>query len=153
MATRASIHNVTNQADAGVDEKTPLLVSIAVDITPTTSAATTPTLEITTPNTTIVTPITQKEASATATATASTIPKTRSPRNQNSYLKQKAVEIELLLSQPEIDLWKLRNFALTPGGLVNGTFCNKSKHKGRKKAFCSHNYCHCSAHITSHSSF
>ena len=46
---------------------------------------------------------------------------TNTSNNRNSlYLKTKAEEIELLLSEPEIDLWKLRKLALTPGGLVNG---------------------------------
>ena len=34
---------------------------------------------------------------------------------------RKVNEILLLLSEPEVDLWKLREFALSPGGLINGT--------------------------------
>ena len=47
--------------------------------------------------------------------------------NPNPYLRKKEQEIELILSPPlsdesssTIDLWKLRELALTPGGLVNG---------------------------------
>lgn len=42
-------------------------------------------------------------------------------QHSNPFLQQKSEEIELLLSQPEIDLWKLREYALSPGGLVNDT--------------------------------
>ena len=35
---------------------------------------------------------------------------------------RKVDEILLLLSDPEVDLWKLREFALSPGGLINGAF-------------------------------
>lgn len=35
-------------------------------------------------------------------------------------LKAKAEEIYLVLSEPDVDLWKLRELALTEGGLVNG---------------------------------
>jgi hypothetical protein len=90
----------------GVGEKTPLLISVADDIKPATSAVTT-------------TPTTL----ATTATNSTTTTRPRSPRNSNSmYLQKKAEEIELLLSQPDIDLWKLRGLALTPGGLVNGTF-------------------------------
>ena len=37
-------------------------------------------------------------------------------------LKEKADEINLLLLQPTVDLWRLRELALSEGGLVNGTF-------------------------------
>jgi hypothetical protein len=37
-----------------------------------------------------------------------------------AYLTEKAQEIERVLSGPEIDLWKLRELALSEGGLVNG---------------------------------
>lgn len=37
-------------------------------------------------------------------------------------LQEKAEEINLVLLQPNVDLWKLRELALTEGGLVNGTF-------------------------------
>ena len=37
-------------------------------------------------------------------------------------LSKKAKEISLVLSAPDIDLWKLRELALTEGGLVNGMF-------------------------------
>jgi hypothetical protein len=36
--------------------------------------------------------------------------------------KSKAEQINLVLSEPDVDLWKLRELALTEGGLVNGTF-------------------------------
>ena len=35
------------------------------------------------------------------------------------HLSKKAEEISLLLSEPDVDLWKLRELALTEGGLVN----------------------------------
>ena len=34
----------------------------------------------------------------------------------------KAEEIRRILSEPVVDLWKLRELALTEGGLVNGKF-------------------------------
>lgn len=34
----------------------------------------------------------------------------------------KAEEIRRVLSEPAVDLWKLRDLALTEGGLVNGAF-------------------------------
>jgi hypothetical protein len=39
-----------------------------------------------------------------------------------AFLEEKAQEINLLLAEPEIDLWKLREYALCEGGLVNGTY-------------------------------
>lgn len=36
--------------------------------------------------------------------------------------KTKADEINLVLSEPNVNLWKLRELALTEGGLVNGRF-------------------------------
>jgi hypothetical protein len=50
---------------------------------------------------------------------------TNNNNNNNNYCYQlvdKAVEINLVLNEPDIDLWRLREFALTEGGLVNGTF-------------------------------
>jgi hypothetical protein len=38
----------------------------------------------------------------------------------NYHLVEKAVEINLVLSEPEIDLWRLRELAISEGGLVNG---------------------------------
>lgn len=35
-------------------------------------------------------------------------------------LNAKADEINLVLSEPDVNLWKLRELALTEGGLVNG---------------------------------
>jgi hypothetical protein len=35
-------------------------------------------------------------------------------------LQEKAEEINLVLLQPDVDLWKLRELALSEGGLVNG---------------------------------
>ena len=48
--------------------------------------------------------------------------------NPNPYLRKKEIEIDSILSPPlsdesnnnNINLWKLRELALTPGGLVNG---------------------------------
>jgi hypothetical protein len=37
------------------------------------------------------------------------------------FLDAKAEEINLILSEPDVDLWKLRALALSEGGLVNGT--------------------------------
>jgi hypothetical protein len=34
--------------------------------------------------------------------------------------RAKAEEINLVLSEPDVNLWKLRELALTDGGLVNG---------------------------------
>lgn len=39
-----------------------------------------------------------------------------------AFLEAKAQEINLLLAEPEIDLWKLREYALSDGGLVNGMY-------------------------------
>ena len=40
--------------------------------------------------------------------------------HQISSLGEKAREINLVLSQPTVDLWKLRELCLTEGGLVHG---------------------------------
>lgn len=37
-------------------------------------------------------------------------------------MAEKAEEIRRILSEPVVDLWKLRELALTEGGLVNGKF-------------------------------
>ena len=37
-------------------------------------------------------------------------------------MNNKAEEIRRVLSEPVVDLWKLRELALSEGGLVNGTF-------------------------------
>jgi hypothetical protein len=37
-------------------------------------------------------------------------------------MMRKAEEINLILLQPEVDLWRLRELALSEGGLVNGEF-------------------------------
>jgi hypothetical protein len=42
------------------------------------------------------------------------------------FLEAKAEEINLVLSEPDVDLWKLRALALSEGGLVNGTYNNIS---------------------------
>jgi hypothetical protein len=36
------------------------------------------------------------------------------------FLDAKAEQINLVLSEPDVDLWKLRELALSEGGLVNG---------------------------------
>jgi hypothetical protein len=38
-------------------------------------------------------------------------------------MQEKAEEINLVLLRPDVDLWKLRELALSEGGLVNGTYC------------------------------
>lgn len=40
----------------------------------------------------------------------------------SAMMSTKAEEIRRLLSDPVVDLWKLREMALTEGGLVNGQF-------------------------------
>ena len=40
-------------------------------------------------------------------------------------LKEKAEEINLVLLQPSVDLWRLRELALSEGGLVNGTLMSR----------------------------
>jgi hypothetical protein len=37
-------------------------------------------------------------------------------------LQEKAQLIHFVLLEPVVDLWKLRNLALSEGGLVNGTY-------------------------------
>ena len=37
-------------------------------------------------------------------------------------MQLKAEEIGLVLSEADVDLWKLRELCLTEGGLVNGAF-------------------------------
>lgn len=44
----------------------------------------------------------------------------KSPQRED--LHHKAEEINLVLLQPDVDLWKLRELALSDGGLVNGKF-------------------------------
>jgi hypothetical protein len=39
----------------------------------------------------------------------------------DSFLESKAAEINLVLAEPDVNLWKLRELALTEGGLVNGS--------------------------------
>jgi len=36
------------------------------------------------------------------------------------HLADKAIEIEAVLSEPYVNLWRLRELALSEGGLVNG---------------------------------
>jgi hypothetical protein len=36
-------------------------------------------------------------------------------------LEAKKAEINLVLSEPDVDLWKLRELCLTEGGLVDGS--------------------------------
>ena len=40
----------------------------------------------------------------------------------NPELQRKAEEINLILLQPKVDLWRLRELALSEGGLVNGEY-------------------------------
>ena len=135
MTTKTSIPFSEGE---GVGETTPLLISVADDIKPTTSAANTNTNANTNANTN-TTPTTI----ATTTTNSTTAPRNNNITNNNNnsnnnsnksnnnnlYLQKKAEEIELLLSQPDIDLWKLRGLALMPGGLVNGTFRTKNDRK------------------------
>jgi len=112
-------------------ENTPLLISVSKDTTsnsatstPTTyNASTTVSLSTSATNYTLGT-----TPGATNTSTEGIFPKqepatTQATKSKQSsyasYLETKAEVIELILSQPEIDLWKLRKHALTPGGLVN----------------------------------
>ena len=44
----------------------------------------------------------------------------------SATMSSKADEIGRVLSEPVVDLWKLRELALTEGGLVNGKFVNCS---------------------------
>jgi hypothetical protein len=114
MTTQTSIPFATAEVVAG--EKTPLLISVAdenvkpVGTTSSASAANTPS----TAATTVVTPSPRPRSPINNTTNA----------NPGTYLEQKAEAIEFLLSQPEVDLWKLRGHALTPGGLVNGRYCS-----------------------------
>ena len=41
---------------------------------------------------------------------------------------QKAKEIEAVLRDENVDLWKLRGLAISEGGLVNGSFTCELKH-------------------------
>jgi len=43
--------------------------------------------------------------------------------SRQSRMRRKAEEINLVLLEPDVDLWKLRELALTEGGLVNGMYC------------------------------
>ena len=48
--------------------------------------------------------------------------------DEAAFLQQKAHEINLVLLEPTVDLWKLRRLALTEGGLVNGA--SKERQQG-----------------------
>ncbi|VEU45194.1 unnamed protein product [Pseudo-nitzschia multistriata] len=61
------------------------------------------------------------KANTSAKANTNTNPITNRYKLSNPFLQKKVEDMELLLSQPEVDLWKLREFALSPGGLVNDT--------------------------------
>ncbi len=145
---------ISSSSSSLVGEKTPLLLSVsttATDTTPATSASTTPSTDANT-----VTPTTTTTIEDSVTTVTPTIPHSNSNANTNTnsntnanannttkpkhlYLQQKADAIEFLLSQEEIDLWKLREFALTPGGLVNGRFCLVAVGKTKQKTL--HLYC------------
>lgn len=121
-----SASNSTSNEEKLFGEKTPLLISVPSannDITPATSATTTPessAMTIATATTTSTATIPQHQLTTLLPPKSKlSIPKAN---QKHSYLQQKAQEIEFLLSQEEIDLWKLREFALTPGGLVNGGY-------------------------------
>ncbi|CAB9515089.1 TBC1 domain family member 20 [Seminavis robusta] len=43
------------------------------------------------------------------------------PSNKQARMREKAEEINLVLLEPDVDLWKLRELALSEGGLVNDT--------------------------------
>jgi hypothetical protein len=49
-----------------------------------------------------------------------TSPTPRHPNTKQARMREKAEEINLVLLEPDVDLWKLRELALTDGGLVNG---------------------------------
>ena len=55
-----------------------------------------------------------------------------------SALERKAEEIEAVLSQDDVDLWRLRELALTEGGLVNGAFCEEACICALLQLFCNH---------------
>ena len=121
-----STSNSSSNEENLLGEKTPLLISVPStnnDITPATSATTTPessAMTIATATTTSTATIPQHQLTTLLPPKSKlSIPK---GNQKHSYLQQKAQEIEFLLSQDEIDLWKLREFALTPGGLVNGRY-------------------------------
>ena len=42
--------------------------------------------------------------------------------SRQSRLREKAEEINLVLLEPDVDLWKLRELAISDGGLVNGAW-------------------------------
>jgi hypothetical protein len=44
------------------------------------------------------------------------------PPSASAAMQTKAEEINLILLQPQVDLWRLRELALSEGGLVNGKF-------------------------------
>ena len=43
--------------------------------------------------------------------------------SKQARMRAKAEEINLVLLEPDVDLWKLRELALSDGGLVNGKYC------------------------------
>jgi hypothetical protein len=49
-----------------------------------------------------------------------TSPTPRHPNTKQARMREKAEEINLVLLAPDVDLWKLRELALSEGGLVNG---------------------------------
>ena len=79
------------------------------------------------------TPITNggMTSNSALTATAAKDDDTTTTKNKSSggdetyNFIEKAIEINQVLNEPEIDLWRLREFALTEGGLINGTFDSK----------------------------
>ena len=44
--------------------------------------------------------------------------------SSSERLAAKTQEIRRVLSEPTVDLWRLRELALSDGGLVNGMLCN-----------------------------
>jgi hypothetical protein len=49
------------------------------------------------------------------------------PTQTSGAMLTKAEEINLVLLQPEVDLWRLRELALSEGGLVNGKLGTKTR--------------------------
>jgi|AntRauTorckE5430_2_1112549.scaffolds.fasta_scaffold01116_6 hypothetical protein len=63
-----------------------------------------------------------KAGGISSTPSAKSSKKNNSNINNNSPAGRKLNEINDILSQPEIDLWALRELCLTEGGLINGKF-------------------------------
>jgi hypothetical protein len=54
------------------------------------------------------------------------VPASTEPFQPSAKLVSKAEEIHRVLNASTVDVWKLREFALSDGGLVDGTSCDVS---------------------------